>query len=43
VKRKARAEDAGGAEMKGKSTGLKTGHYKKKEPTGMPALQRKTI
>jgi len=27
--------------MKGKSTGLKTGHYKKKEPAGMPALPKK--
>jgi hypothetical protein len=29
--------------MKGKNTGLEAGHYQKKEPAGMPALQGKTI
>jgi hypothetical protein len=27
--------------MKGKSAGLKTGHYNQKEPAGMPELPKK--
>jgi hypothetical protein len=34
-------EDTEDAEKKRKRTGLKTGHYKKKELAGMPALPKK--
>jgi len=39
----ARKEPVFPTKIAGKQTTRKTGHYKKKEPARMPALQRRTI